>query len=146
MIYPDVYAAMKRAEGIKAEIQLSDAEWLISRLRLGIPVIRANPYHDPKNGQFTNAPGVSIDKKAKNDIIKSDLIIPCDSNGESYSKPQYKLPKKEYGKIVREIDDAYYARYADKKIGVIQDRQYKAQYYFEIHGFNEYNIFLKERD
>lgn len=69
-----------------------------------------------------------------------------DSKGKPYKRPTVQLPKEEYGTIMRQIDDAYHVRYAGKSIGYIQSREYKAWYAFEIHGYNEYNIFKKEYD
>ena len=56
------------------------------------------------------------------------------------------LSKEEYDTIIRQIDDAYHIRYIDKSIGYIQSREYLASYAFEIHGYNEDNIFRKDED
>ena len=94
--------------------------------------VRFNPNHDPNTGRFTTGNSSSIEIS--------------DSEEFEFTRPTLKLSKKEYGKIIREIDDAFHARYKGKREGIIQDSQYKASYFFEIKGFNNYNIYLKLRD
>lgn len=75
--------------------------------------------------------------------------FPLDSKGNPFLKPTFWLEKKEYGKIVGEINLIYYAQYADNLIcahasfgmdGLVY------VYWFENHGFNDYNFFMRVRD
>jgi len=54
------------------------------------------------------------------------------------------LPKKEYGKVIHEINTAYYTKYIGKEKGILFLN--KSTYLFEIHDFDEYNIYFKEKD
>lgn len=53
------------------------------------------------------------------------------------------LPKKEYGKIVREIDDLYYAKYKDKSTFL----HYSGNHVYKVRngGYNSYEILSKEK-
>lgn len=58
------------------------------------------------------------------------------------------LAPSEYAKILSEINDVYYEMYEDKRIAIHysvgSDGNYY-MYYFENHGFDNYNIFEKIR-
>ena len=65
---------------------------------------------------------------------------------EKYFLSNYKLPAKEYSKIVHEINTLYYSRYSNQKFGVYRTLDLKGNYciyYFEIIGFDNYNICMK---
>ncbi|MCD7810559.1 MAG: hypothetical protein LUG91_01725 [Ruminococcus sp.] len=64
-----------------------------------------------------------------------------DSRGKAYSRPTLKLPKKEYGKVMSEINTLYYSRCEGKGRGQIYINN--SVYSFEILGYNEYNIYDK---
>lgn len=71
---------------------------------------------------------------------------PVDSNGVPYSRPTLWLPKNEYAHVMGTISTHYDSKFKGKSIGMIElefDDKW-AWYRFEIHGFNEYNIFDKE--
>lgn len=74
-VHESVRAAEKKLEQLRIEMQLTDLEYRATMLRYGIQYEqRANPYHDPKTGRFTDAPSRSeqgIDKSNGNDIMKS---------------------------------------------------------------------------
>lgn len=76
--------------------------------------------------------------------IGKNRTIPTDSKGVPYKYPEYRLSKREYGKVIRHIDDLYSSKYEGKSQGWLTLA--KTTYRFEIHGFNEYNIFFKEKD
>lgn len=100
-------------------------------------IIQTRKYiQDPKTGKMM---GSTSDKG------ESPAVV-FDSKGNPYKYPTVILSKEEYGTIIRQIDDAYHIRYIDKSIGYIQSREYLASYAFEIHGYNEYNIFRKDED
>lgn len=101
--------------------------------------LRFNPYHDPQNGRFTIS-GVS----RKNTLTNSQKSVKLDSKGVPYKYPELRLPKKEYGKVIRAIDDLYASKYEGKSKGWLTLS--KGTYKFEIHGFNEYNIYEKRKD
>lgn len=76
-------------------------------------------------------------------------IIPLDSYGLPFSRPVFWLDPTEYRKIVTEINDIYEARYKEKQFAAhpsfgIDGKAYV--YWFEIHGFNNYNIFMRVID
>lgn len=58
-------------------------------------------------------------------------------------RTQLYLPKKEYGKVIREIDDLYYDYYKDKKVFY----HYSGDYIYEVQNikFNEYIITSKDK-
>ena len=75
---------------------------------------------------------------------------------DSYGKP-FKYPRaenvtpQEHAKICHEINSLYHVRYAGEPRGTIvsypKGMDSPAYYYrFEIHGFDEYNIYQKELD
>ncbi len=71
--------------------------------------------------------------------------IVYDSKGIPFEYPTYYLNKTEYAKIISEINSNY-EMYRNKRYPVhyslgTDDRYYI--YYFENHGFNDYNIVLK---
>ena len=57
------------------------------------------------------------------------------------------LNYREYAKIRSEINNDYFVKYIGKKVAIHQsvgiDNKYY-WYYFEIDGFNEYNIYMRE--
>lgn len=73
--------------------------------------------------------------------------LPVDSDGNSYSRPAINLPKKEYGKVMHSINEVYDTKYKGEQTGVIRsaNKSGYAKYFFEIHGYNEYNIYRKEK-
>jgi hypothetical protein len=75
--------------------------------------------------------------------------LPIDSRGNYYSKPSFWLKPKEYAKIRSEINQIYETQYKNKRIAAhtsfgIDGKAYV--YWFENHGFDEYNIFYVVRD
>ncbi len=87
------------------------------------------------HGRFASGGGSSVDSGAAN---------PSDSNGQSYKHQTLHLPKKEYGKVMHSINTVYDRKYAGKSTGYITLA--KTTYKFEIHEYNEYNIFDKFKD
>ncbi len=60
---------------------------------------------------------------------------------------KFYLNQREYAKICSEISDEYFVKYIGKNIAIhrsvgIDNKYY--WYYFEIHGFNDYNIYMRE--
>ena len=72
--------------------------------------------------------------------------LPKDSEGVSYRRPQLKLSKKEYSKVMHEISTNYYNKYDGKTSGILHMARKNdyCKYFFEIHGYDEYNIYKKE--
>lgn len=75
--------------------------------------------------------------------------LPYDSNGIPFSKPAFWLEPREYRKVFSEINQIYDAQYKNKRIAAhpsfgINGVAYI--YWFENHGFNNYNIFLRVVD
>ena len=69
--------------------------------------------------------------------------------GYRFTKPSLWLDPKEYGKILSEINSIYYIQYVGKSIAAhasfgIDGKAYI--YWFENHGFNNYNIFMRVID
>ena len=70
-----------------------------------------------------------------------------DMNGRRFDHPTLHLPKKEYAKVVSEINDIYYSRYEGRIIVAHEsfDAEHRSCLYMvEIRGFGDYNIFHKE--
>lgn len=88
-----------------------------------------------KGHKFTGSKPKGIDKSQKS--------VKLDSKGVPYNYPELRLPKKEYGKVIRAIDDLYASKYEGKSKGWLTLS--KETYKFEIHGFNEYNIYEKRK-
>ena len=81
--------------------------------------------------------------------MKQFTNIPFDENGVSFSKPVILLDYREYRKIISEINNSYDVKFKGKKICThtsfgIDGIAYV--YWFENHGFNSYNIFLRVVD
>ncbi len=75
--------------------------------------------------------------------------LPLDSNGKPFTKPVFGLNPMEYRKIFSEINLIYDIQYKDKKIAAhtsfgTDGKAYV--YWFENHGYNDYNIFLRVLD
>lgn len=72
--------------------------------------------------------------------------LPLDANGIPFSKPAFWLNSIEYSKIYSEINQIYDIQYRGKNIAAhpsfgIDGVAYI--YWFENHGFDNYNIFLR---
>lgn len=77
------------------------------------------------------------------------FIYPKDSMGRCFSMPTWILPPTEYQKVISEINNIYFTQYEGLVICVhssfgIDGRAYS--FWFENHGFNDYNIFNKVPD
>ena len=111
--------------------------------------LRFNHRHDEK-GRFASkdsltnsAGGGTIDlskrKTGYNRDSSGNFYIPFDSNGKPYKYPEYHLPKKEYARVSGGISTLYSSRYENKTFG--EYPTVNKIYYFENHGFSEYNIY-----
>ncbi len=75
--------------------------------------------------------------------------LPLDVNGNPFSKPTFWLMPGEYSKIITEINQAYEALYKGKVIASHPSFGLDGEmyiYWFENHGFNNYNIFMRVVD
>ena len=75
--------------------------------------------------------------------------LPLDANGFPFENQTFWLSATEYSKIYSEINLIYDAQYKNKKIAThtsfgIDGMTYV--YWFENHGFNNYNIYLRVVD
>lgn len=75
--------------------------------------------------------------------------LPLDAEGNEFSKPAFWLMPNEFSKIYSEINQIYEIQYKDKFVAAhpsfgIDGLAYI--YWFENHGFNNYNIFLRVID
>lgn len=110
--------------------------------------LRYNHNHDSK-GRFASGRGrgasgksaKSVDKSVNSGVQYGKGKVKNDFNGKPYTYPELELPKKEYGKVVREIDDLYYSKYDGKEKSIHCSG--KNVYRFEIRGYNDYNIYQK---
>lgn len=69
-----------------------------------------------------------------------------DANGNPFEFPIYYLNLKEYNKIVHEINTLYYNKHVNKKFAIHHSLDLQgnySMYFFENHGFSDYNIFEK---
>jgi len=98
-----------------------------------------------ERGRFRSNGGNSSSSKSEG-IINSKP--PTDSYGKPYKRPQYRLPKEEYAKVMSEINTKFDDMYSGKTQGwhiTNPDKDSPAHVYiFEIHEFGEYNIFDKQ--
>ncbi len=72
--------------------------------------------------------------------------LPLDSSGHPFLYPTFWLSPREYGKIYSEINQIYDAQYKGEYIAVhtsfgIDGKAYA--FWFENHGFDDYNIFFR---
>ncbi len=137
----DVTLLEKQLSEIRAEIEIADAEYILWKLKNeygeNVSEFRYNHNHDPTTGKFTSGnsfKGLTTGKKS----------VKLDSKGIPYRYPELRLPKKEYGKVIHEINTMYHAKYSGKEKGILILN--KSTYLFEIHDFDEYNIYFKEKD
>ena len=73
-------------------------------------------------------------------------IYRLDSKGIPFEFESYFLEPREYAKIISEINTNY-GRYIGKVVAVhySHEPEYEAyKYYFENHGYNDYNIISKQ--
>ena len=75
--------------------------------------------------------------------------LPLDANGVPFTKPAFWLNPIEYRKICSEINQIFDVQYKNKKIAAhtsfgIDGKAYV--YWFENHGFDNYNIYLRVMD
>jgi len=73
------------------------------------------------------------------------VIHKCDSHGKPFRFPTLVLNKTEYAKIVSEINSSYSAYEKDLYTVHCSVNMYNRYclYYFENHGFNDYNIYRR---
>ena len=72
--------------------------------------------------------------------------ISIDSNGLPFSRPSFWLTSSEYAKIVSEINQKYETHYKGKSSAMhasFGTDGIAYIYWFEIHGFNDYNIYMR---
>ena len=75
--------------------------------------------------------------------------LPIDTKGKPFTKQAFWLEPAEYSKITSEINQLYSAVYEDKAIAAhtsfgIDGNAYI--YWFENHGYDDYNIFMRVID
>lgn len=78
-------------------------------------------------------------KTGRNKDSKGNLYIPYDQKGNAFGKPEYHLPPKTYKKIVGEINTEYDSKHKGKKLSY--HRSANKVYYFENHGYDDFNIY-----
>ena len=72
-----------------------------------------------------------------------DGLIRVDMNGIPFKYPGIELDTREFSKIVKEINNVYYPKYENKSFAMHRSLDLEdcyCIYYFEIRGFNDYNI------
>lgn len=90
----------------------------------------------------------SVAKSNQSSKMNSNRKPPKDSSGVSYQRPRAKnVSPKEHAKLEHEINTIYHAKFEGEPTGMIvsynPDNGKAYNYYFESHGFNEYNIYGK---
>lgn len=76
-------------------------------------------------------------------------IIRLDMNGVPFEFEKVDLDEKEISKIVHEINNVYYTKYKGKSFAIHRSLDLEnryAIYFFEIRGFDDYNIYEKYFD
>jgi len=76
-------------------------------------------------------------------------MIRFDLDGNTFKYEQVDIDSKEISKITHEINNIYHSKYAGKRLGMHRSIDLNGNYciyYFENHGFDDYNIFGKYYD
>ena len=140
------YREQEQSDNTKALKKL--AESIEKAVECGI--INITKYSDSQprddHGRWTDGGGDSGSGGASGSKPSTDNAPPVDSNGVPYSRPRLELPKKEYGKVMHSINDRYESNYKGKSSGFISlaGKNGYSCYRFEIHDYNEYNIYRKD--
>lgn len=75
--------------------------------------------------------------------------LPLDANGIPFTQQTFFLTPQEFRKICSEINQLFYAQYEGKPIATITSFGTDGNayvYWFENHGFDNYNIYLRVAD
>ena len=75
--------------------------------------------------------------------------LPIDMKGYLFSMPAFWLESNEYSKIISEINQVYNVQYKGKPFATHVSFATDGEayiYWFENHGYNDYNIYLKVKD
>ena len=100
--------------------------------------------HRDPDGKFASGGGGSSGKKTK--------TPPLDTKGERFTRPRKQLPPKEYGKVMRDINKDFDRLFEGKEfcaittVVKIKGKDTYATYFFENHGFDDYNVYRREVD
>lgn len=78
-------------------------------------------------------------KTGRNKDSKGNLYIPYDQKGNAFGMPNYYLPPKTYNRIRSKINTYYDSNHKGKKFSHYSTS--KKTYYFENHGFDDFNIY-----
>lgn len=76
-------------------------------------------------------------------------MIKCDLNGSPFEFEPLNIDKKEYSKIIHEINNIYHSKYFNEQFGMHRSIDLNGNYciyLFEIHGFGDYNVYGKFYD
>lgn len=90
-----------------------------------------------------------VERRQKERKPISDYMNRRDLNGIPFLYPSIMLNPKELSKIVHEINNVYHAKYKGKQFAMIRTLDLRNSYniyYFEVHGFGDYNIVEKISD
>ena len=77
------------------------------------------------------------------------MEIVYDSNGNPFAFPRLILDEREVSKVFHEINNLYHSKYKGKRFAMHRTLDLQSNYciyYFENHGFNDYNIVEKYFD
>lgn len=112
---------------VRAETVEKAAEWW--NRCIAVPEVRYNPYHDPKTGKFTSAPG-GVDKTSTSGIIKT-------------KSSSMKIGKREYIRLCHEIATDFPTLRADGRKYIYENRNHI--YSFSVIEFGNYEFHSKEK-
>ncbi len=115
---------------------------------------------DPDSGKIASGPmkgtkvsGNGKQSKKKLTSARSGVTMRTDLHGNKWDRPTRMLPKKEYAKVIHEIDDRFSSFYKGKLIGSIVTNPGNGKpaytYTFQIREYDdypEYNIVSKRRN
>ena len=104
------------------------------------------PKEEESRKRWVTIDGRHVDIGGDGDSDSGGGKPPVDSDGKEYNRPRLWLPPNEYAHVMSTISTYYKSKFKGKSMCMIElefDDKW-ANYYFEIHGFNEYNIFDKE--
>ena len=91
--------------------------------------------HDPRTGKIIdNVPD-------RTDGYSYYPTYHLDKKGRRFNRPTVHLPKDEYGYFIHGVNTEFKGRYCGKAIGIYYSSQTGRTYYFENHGFDDYNVY-----
>ena len=130
----------------EAVLKYHELTWEI--LQQKYPELRGNGqnYIKDEKGRFAGSrPGSGSGSAAakKSGLTKGSKggKIPLDKKGKPFKYPSVDIPSNEYNHFIHNVNTYFHRRYVGKKLCTYYSGLYSKLYYFENHGFDDYNIY-----